>query len=74
MMLPLCTSVTETRSFSMAYWIALRIRRWLPSFDTGLMPMPELAGKRMPVTFSSFCRKAMRRCTSAEPAGHSMPA
>jgi hypothetical protein len=33
----------------MAYWIAMRIRRWLPSFETGLMPMPELAGKRMPV-------------------------
>ena len=57
MMLPLCTSVTDTRSFSMAYWMALRTRRWLPSFDTGLMPRPELAGKRMPLTLSSFCRK-----------------
>ena len=45
MMLPLCTSVTDGLSLSIAYWSALRTSRSVPSRDTGLMPMPEVSGK-----------------------------
>ena len=45
MMLPLCTIVTLLRLFAIAYSIAERNRRSVPSFDTGLMPMPEVSGK-----------------------------
>jgi hypothetical protein len=47
MMLPLCTRVTDGRSLSIAYWMALRTRRLVPSLETGLMPMPEVSGKRI---------------------------
>ena len=36
-MLPLCTSVTESRPFASAYWIALRTSRSVPSRETGLI-------------------------------------
>ena len=45
MMLPLCTMVTLGLSLSIAYWIALRTRRSVPSRTTGLMPMPEVFGE-----------------------------
>ena len=47
MMLPLCTMVTDLRLWSSAYLIAARTRRSVPSFETGLMPMPVLSGKRI---------------------------
>jgi hypothetical protein len=58
----------------MAYWYARRIRRSDPSIDTGLMPMAELPGKRIFVTFISLTRKSMTFFASADFAGHSMPA
>ncbi len=74
MMLPLCTRVTDLRLLSMAYWMALRIRRSEPSTDTGLMPMAEVSGKRIFLTPISFRRNSMTFFTSAEPASHSTPA
>ena len=74
MMLPLCTRVTEGLSLSMAYWMALRTRRSVPSFETGLMPMPEVSGKRIFVTPSSFCRKSMIFLALSVCASYSMPA
>ncbi len=50
MMLPLWTRVTEGLSLSIAYWIALRTSRSVPSRETGLMPMPEVSGKRIFLT------------------------
>jgi hypothetical protein len=35
------------RSLSIAYWMALRTSRLVPSLETGLMPMPEVSGKRI---------------------------
>src|SRR3972149_3016261 len=66
-MLPLCTSVTDLRLLSIAYWKALRISRSLPSLDTGLMPMAEVAGKRILVTFISLIRKSISFFTSRVP-------
>ena len=40
-MLPLCTSVTDLRPFSIAYWMARRTRRLVPKMEMGLMPTPE---------------------------------
>ena len=42
-MLPLCTSVTESRFAAMAYSIALRTRRFEPNSDIGLMPIAEFS-------------------------------
>jgi hypothetical protein len=42
MMLPLCTSVSDRRSLSIAYWIAFRTSRSGPSRETGLMPIPDV--------------------------------
>ena len=61
-MLPLCTSVTDARSLSIAYWIALRTSRSVPSRETGLMPMPEVSGKRIFRTPISSCRKSITFC------------
>ncbi len=47
MMLPLCTIVTLLRLLAMAYSIAERNRRSVPSCETGLMPMPDVSGKRI---------------------------
>ena len=58
----------------MAYWYALRIRRSEPSIDTGLMPIAELPGKRIFLTFISLIRKSITFFASSECAGHSMPA
>src|SRR5687768_18430911 len=46
MMLPLCTSVTLLRLLAMAYSRADRIRRSLPSRDTGLIPNADDCGNR----------------------------
>ena len=73
-MLPLCTSVTERRSLSIAYWYALRISRSEPSRDTGLMPMPDVSGKRIFLTPISLIRKSMTFFASGDSAAHSMPA
>ena len=45
-----------------------------PSIDTGLMPMAEVPGKRIFLTFISLIRKSMTFFASGEFAGHSMPA
>ena len=74
MMLPLCTSVIDLRSLSIAYWIALRTRRSVPSRDTGLMPMPDVAGKRIFLTPISLIRKSMIFFAPGDSASHSMPA
>ncbi|MCY1224060.1 hypothetical protein D9M72_362040 [compost metagenome] len=58
----------------MAYWIALRTRRSVPSRETGLMPMPEVAGKRIFFTPISFCRKAISFLAWSLSAAHSIPA
>ena len=74
MMLPLCTSVTELRPFSIAYWIALRTSRSVPSRDTGLIPMPDVSGKRILRTPISSCRNAITLRAPSDSASHSMPA
>ena len=54
--------------------MAARTSRSVPSRETGLMPMPLVSGKRIFLTFISFCRNAMTFFASALPAAHSMPA
>ena len=46
-MLPLCTSVTLRRVCFREYWIAARTSRSVPSRETDLMPMPDVAGNRI---------------------------
>ena len=55
MMLPLWTSVTDGRWWSMAYWIAWRTSRLLPNSLTGLMPMAD-PGRTFLPSFSSMKR------------------
>ncbi len=74
MMLPLCTMVTLGLSLSMAYWMALRTSRSVPSIDTGLMPMPLVSGKRILVTPSSSTRNLMSLRAFGLRASYSMPA
>jgi hypothetical protein len=74
MMLPLCTMVTLGLSLSMAYWMALRTRRSVPSMDTGLMPMPEVSGKRIFLTPISSCRNLISFLALSLLASYSMPA
>ena len=74
MMLPLCTIVTLGLSLSIAYWMALRTRRSVPSRDTGLMPMPEVLGKRIFLTPNSSCRNLMSFLALSLSASNSMPA
>ena len=74
MMLPLWTSVTEGLSWSIAYWMALRTSRSVPSRETGLMPIPEVAGKRIFLTPKSSCRTLIRRLAFSLSASNSMPA
>ena len=71
MMLPLWTRVTVLRLLAMAYWIALRTRRFEPNSDIGLMPMPESGRMRLPISFS---RNSMTRSACGVPFAHSMPA
>ena len=54
--------------------MAARMRRSEPSLDTGLMPMEELCGKRICVTFISFWRNSMTFFASGVPCSHSIPA
>ncbi|MNN74376.1 hypothetical protein D3C81_1905690 [compost metagenome] len=74
MMLPLCTMVSDLRSLSTTYCRALRTRRWVPSLETGLMPMPQSWSKRILVTPISSFRNLMTLVASGEPAFHSIPA
>jgi len=60
----------------MAYWMADRISRSLPSTETGLKPIAELSGKR---TFLYNCgnsrlRNPMTFFTSSLPFSNSIPA
>ena len=59
-MLPLCTSVTLLRSFSTAYLIAARIRRFEPVSEIGLMPTPESARMFQPNSSFSIAISALR--------------
>ncbi len=54
--------------------MAERISRSEPSFDTGLMPMDEVLGNRILVTFISLTRKSTTFLASGVPCSHSMPA
>jgi hypothetical protein len=54
--------------------MAARTSRSVPSRDTGLMPMPEVSGKRIFFTFISFWRNAMSFWASSLSASYSMPA
>ncbi len=74
MMLPLWTRVTLGLSLSIAYWMALRTRRSVPSMDTGLTPMPEVSGKRIFLTPISLTRKSMSFLALSLRASYSMPA
>ena len=74
MMLPLWTSVTDVRSFAIAYWNACRTSRSVPSREIGLIPMPDVSGKRIFRTPSSSWRKAMSFRAPSDSASHSMPA
>ena len=76
MMLPLCTIVTLLRLLAIAYSMAERIRRSVPSCDTALMPMPDESGKRiLPYSFGKAClNSSLNFALSALPASNSMPA
>ncbi len=54
--------------------MAARISRSEPSFETGLMPMEEVLGKRIFVTPISFWRNSTTFFASGVPCSHSMPA
>ena len=58
----------------MAYCSALRTKRSVPSTEIGLMPMPQLRGKRILRTPMLSCRKPMTFFAPAESASHSTPA
>ncbi len=74
MMLPLWTSVTESRSLVIAYSIALRTSRSVPSRETGLTPIDEVSGKRILRTPISPWRKSTTFFAASVPASHSIPA
>ena len=74
MMLPLCTSVTDLRPFAIAYSIALRTRRSVPSRDTGLTPIPDVSGNRILRTPISSCRNEITLRAPSDSDSHSMPA
>ena len=61
-------------SLSIAYWIALRTRRSVPSRLTGLMPMPEVLGKRIFLTPISSIRNLISFLALSLSASYSMPA
>ena len=71
MMFPLCTRVTDFRSFWIAYRTALRTRRLEPVSLIGFTPIP-LSGRRR--VLNSFSRISIIRRASGEPSSHSMPA
>ena len=76
MMLPLWTRVTESRLLSMAYLIAAFTRRVVPSLEVGLMPKPEVSGKRtfLNISGNASLRSALNFSLSSVPASNSMPA
>ena len=74
MILPLWVIVTDLRLLSMAYLIALRIKRLLPSTETGLMPIAEDSGKRIFFRMPMSLKNAMTFSASGVPAAHSIPA
>ena len=71
MMLPLCTSVTDSRPLSIAYWIAMRTSRFEPKAEIGLMPMPAPSKNFAPI---SLRRKLATFSFSGVPDLYSMPA
>jgi hypothetical protein len=58
----------------MAYRIAARISRSEPSFEIGLMPIEEVFGNRILLTFISSCRNLTIFFASGVDCSHSMPA
>ncbi len=74
--MPLCTKVTLLRFCWTAYSIAARTRRSVPSRLTGLMPTPDVAGKRIfrKSDGNSFSMKAMIFFAASLSASNSMPA
>ena len=66
--------VTLGLSLSIAYWMALRTKRSVPSRETGLMPMPEVLGKRILVTPISSIKNLMSFLALSLSASYSMPA
>ena len=66
--------VTLGLSLSMAYWMALRTSRSVPSRDTGLMPIPEVFGKRIFVTPISSVRNLINFLALSDSASNSIPA
>ena len=74
MMFPLCTRVTLSRFCSIAYLIAARMRRWLPSIETGLIPKALVPGKRMLFTFMVPVRNSRTCFASGLPLSNSIPA
>ena len=76
MMLPLCTSVTDVRPRSIAYWIAAFTRRSVPSCEIGLIPKPAVSGKRTFLKSSGNVelKPSLNFLQSSEPAWNSMPA
>ena len=74
MMLPLCTSVTESRFAAIAYSIALRTSRFDPNSEIGLMPIAEPSRIFAPLRRSIALMQSMTPFAPSEPAGHSMPA
>jgi hypothetical protein len=58
----------------MAWSSAARTRRSVPSRETGLMPMPDVSGKRIFSTPISSRRNAISFRTSGDSAFHSIPA
>ncbi len=74
MMFPLWTMFTLFRLNWIAYLMAARTRRSVPSREMTLMPTPELSGKRMFFTFISVWSQAITFFASGVPSAHSMPA
>ena len=74
MMFPLCTSVTESLSLSIAYLIAALTILPVPSELIGLIPIPEVSGNLILSTPISFCKNCITFPTSGVPASHSIPA
>jgi len=66
--------VIDFLSLAIAYCSALRTRRSVPSRDTGLMPIPDVAGKRIFFTLISLIRKSISFFAPSDSACHSMPA
>ena len=73
MMLPLCTRVTESRFAAIAYSMALRISRFDPNSDIGLMPIADVL-RILSLRRSRSLTQSMILFAPSDPAAHSIPA